>query len=140
MKPLTAADPETHSPDLVAENIAHLKTLFPEAFTEGKVDFEALKGPRMKNTLRPTSIVCRAAAQQRPPARGLRRSRQVTACLDTQTLRRRREKHKTAQAAASSQERLARRSRRHASESLAWREKGGRAHPVGSSVTVTDQS
>ena len=43
MKPLTAADPETKSPDLVAENIDQLKALFPEAFTEGKVDFDVLK-------------------------------------------------------------------------------------------------
>ena len=43
MKKLTANDPETRSPDVVAENIEHLKALFPEAFTEGKVDFEALK-------------------------------------------------------------------------------------------------
>jgi adenine-specific DNA-methyltransferase len=43
MKPLTAQDPETHSPDIVAENVEHLKALFPEAFTEGKLDFEVLK-------------------------------------------------------------------------------------------------
>src|SRR3989337_425846 len=43
MKPLTAQDPETHSPDVVAENLAQLQDLFPEAFTEGKVDFEVLK-------------------------------------------------------------------------------------------------
>lgn len=29
--------------DIVAENVSKLKELFPEAFTEGKVDFEALK-------------------------------------------------------------------------------------------------
>lgn len=33
MTPLTAADPESHSPDLVAENIAKLKELFPELRT-----------------------------------------------------------------------------------------------------------
>ena len=43
MKPLTAQDPETQSPDIVAENIEQLQTLFPEALTEGKVDFEVLK-------------------------------------------------------------------------------------------------
>src|SRR5690349_720842 len=43
MKPLTAADPETHSPDLAEENLAQLKSLFPEAFTEGNVDFDVLK-------------------------------------------------------------------------------------------------
>ena len=43
MKPLTALDPETKSPDIVEENVAHLRTLFPEAFTEGKIDFDVLK-------------------------------------------------------------------------------------------------
>jgi len=40
---LTDQDPETQSADLVAGNIALLQSLFPEAFTEGKVDFEVLK-------------------------------------------------------------------------------------------------
>ncbi len=31
------------SADIVADNIDHLKTLFPEAFTEGKVNFDVLK-------------------------------------------------------------------------------------------------
>lgn len=44
MKRLTAADSETRSPDLVAENIVHLARLFPEAFTEGKVNFAVLRG------------------------------------------------------------------------------------------------
>ncbi len=35
MKKLSAADPETHSPDLVAENLERLKALFPELVTEG---------------------------------------------------------------------------------------------------------
>jgi hypothetical protein len=43
MEQLTAQDAETKSPDIVAENIDQLKILFPEAFTEGKVDFEVLK-------------------------------------------------------------------------------------------------
>ena len=43
MKKLTANDPETYSTNVIAENIEHLKTLFPEVFTEGKVDFEVLK-------------------------------------------------------------------------------------------------
>jgi len=43
MKKLTDQDPETKSADVLAGNIAHLKTLFPEAFTEGKVDFEVLR-------------------------------------------------------------------------------------------------
>ena len=43
MQPLTAADPETRSVDLVTENITQLKALFPDAFTEGKVDFDVLR-------------------------------------------------------------------------------------------------
>ena len=43
MKKITANDPESRSADVVAENLEGLKALFPEAFTEGKVDFEALK-------------------------------------------------------------------------------------------------
>ena len=43
MKKLTAEDMETQSPDLVADNIERLKVLFPEAFTERKIDFEVLK-------------------------------------------------------------------------------------------------
>jgi adenine-specific DNA-methyltransferase len=34
--PITSADPESRTPDLVAENILKLKTLFPELITEGK--------------------------------------------------------------------------------------------------------
>ena len=36
IKKLTAKDPETRSPDLIAENVAHLKALFPELITDGK--------------------------------------------------------------------------------------------------------
>ena len=43
MKKLIATDPETRSADVLAENIEHLKTLFPEAFTEEKVDFDVLR-------------------------------------------------------------------------------------------------
>lgn len=43
MKSLIANDPETQSADIVAENIEQLRALFPDAFTEGKVDFDVLK-------------------------------------------------------------------------------------------------
>src|SRR6266849_3205691 len=43
MKRLTEQDAETKSPDIVAENIERLKEIFPEAFGEGRVDFEVLK-------------------------------------------------------------------------------------------------
>ncbi|MCB9609884.1 MAG: site-specific DNA-methyltransferase [Polyangiaceae bacterium] len=43
MKKLTSEDPETRSADVVAENVECLRELFPEAFAEGRVDFEVLK-------------------------------------------------------------------------------------------------
>jgi len=43
MKQVMAKDAETKSPDIAAENIEHLKTLFPEAFAEGQV---GLRGPQ----------------------------------------------------------------------------------------------
>ena len=42
MKKISDKDPETRSADNVVENLNHLKTLFPEVFTEGKIDFEVL--------------------------------------------------------------------------------------------------
>ncbi len=43
MDNIVAGDPETRSHDVVAENLERLKALFPDAFTEGKVDFEVLR-------------------------------------------------------------------------------------------------
>src|SRR6185437_4141577 len=43
MQLLTADDTEAKSLDLVGENLERLKALFPEAFTEGKIDFAVLK-------------------------------------------------------------------------------------------------
>ena len=43
MKTITLNDPETKSADIVGENLERLKDLFPEAFTEGRVDFEVLR-------------------------------------------------------------------------------------------------
>ncbi len=43
MKKLAVHDPATHSADIVADNIAQLKILFPEVLTEGKIDFDILK-------------------------------------------------------------------------------------------------
>ena len=42
MKKITVNDPESRSADLIAENLHYLKALFPEAFTEGKLDFAVL--------------------------------------------------------------------------------------------------
>lgn len=43
MEKFSANDPETKSADIIGENIDNLKNIFPEAFTEGKIDFEVLK-------------------------------------------------------------------------------------------------
>ncbi len=43
MKKLELNNPETKSADIVSENINALKSLFPDAFREGKVDFDVLK-------------------------------------------------------------------------------------------------
>ncbi|WP_346296412.1 site-specific DNA-methyltransferase [Rhodopseudomonas sp. P1] len=43
MKKIDGADPIAQSADIVGENIAQLKAIFPEAFAEGKVDFDKLK-------------------------------------------------------------------------------------------------
>jgi adenine-specific DNA-methyltransferase len=80
MKKLTDQDPETRSADILAENIAHLNTLFPEAFTEGKVDFEVLKQ------------LLGAAVDDRDEKYGLnwhgkRRARQLALMPSTGTLR-----------------------------------------------------
>lgn len=80
MKKLTAEDMETKSPDLVAGNIEHLKALFPEAFTEGKVDFDVLK-----------QILGGAVDEQEEKYglnwHGKRRARQIALTPSTGTLR-----------------------------------------------------
>ena len=43
MKKLTAEDSASRSRDLIAENLQQMKALFPEAFTEGRIDFDVLK-------------------------------------------------------------------------------------------------
>ena len=43
MKKIILNDPETRSVDVIAENLEHLKALFPETFTDGQVDFDVLK-------------------------------------------------------------------------------------------------
>lgn len=80
MKKLTAEDMETQSPNFVAENIERLNTLFPEAFTEGKIDFEVLKQ------------ILGGAIDEREEKYGLnwhgkRRARQIALTPSTGTLR-----------------------------------------------------
>ena len=43
MKKIAASEAAAYSADILSENIAQLSALFPEAFTEGKIDFEVLK-------------------------------------------------------------------------------------------------
>ena len=43
MKRIRVEDTESRSPDLTAANVAHLASLFPEAFADGKVDFAVLR-------------------------------------------------------------------------------------------------
>ena len=80
MKPLTGADPATKSADLLAENVERLKALFPEACTEGKIDFDALRQ------------LLGGAVDEREEKYGLnwhgkRRGRQLALTLSTGTLR-----------------------------------------------------
>ena len=80
MKRLTTEDAETKSPDIVAGNIEQLKALFPEAFTEGKLDFEVLKQ------------LLGGAVEEREEKYGLnwhgkRRARQIALTPSTGTLR-----------------------------------------------------
>ncbi|WP_413204973.1 site-specific DNA-methyltransferase [Rhodospirillum sp. A1_3_36] len=42
--PISPNDPESKSADIVAGNVEALKSLFPDAFNEGKIDFDVLKG------------------------------------------------------------------------------------------------
>jgi len=79
IKKLNLNDPDTKSDDIVAGNIDAMKALFPEAFTEGKIDFEVLKG------------LLGAAVDERDEKYGLtwhgkRRARQIALTPSTGTL------------------------------------------------------
>ena len=85
MKPLTNADPETKSPDFVAENIARLKELFPELITEGPsgtaVNVDVLK------SLVGDATVTDAEEKYGLNWHGKRRARQIALTPSTGTLR-----------------------------------------------------
>ena len=85
MKKLTAADPETHSPNLVAENFAQLKALFPEVVTEGQngaaVNVDVLKA------LVGDKTVTDADEKYGLNWHGKRRARQLALTPSTGTLR-----------------------------------------------------
>lgn len=79
IKKLDLNDPDTKSADIVAGNVEALKALFPEAFTEGRIDFEVLKG------------LLGAAVDERDEKYGLnwhgkRRARQIALTPSTGTL------------------------------------------------------
>ena len=79
IKKLDLHDPDTKSADVVAGNVEALKALFPEAFTEGRIDFEVLKG------------LLGAAVDERDEKYGLnwhgkRRARQIALTPSTGTL------------------------------------------------------
>jgi adenine-specific DNA-methyltransferase len=85
MQKLTATDPETKSPDLVAENVAQLRTLFPELVTEGpggvSVNLDVLK------TLVGDKTVTDADEKYGLNWHGKRRARQLALTPSTGTLR-----------------------------------------------------
>ena len=85
MQKLTATDPETKSPDHVAENLARLKALFPELVTEGangvSVNVDVLKG------LVGDQTVTDADEKYGLNWHGKRRARQLALTPSTGTLR-----------------------------------------------------
>jgi adenine-specific DNA-methyltransferase len=85
MQKLTAADPETHSTELVAENLAVLKELFPELITEGAdgvaVNIDVLKA------LVGDQTVSDADEKYGLNWHGKRRARQLALTPSTGTLR-----------------------------------------------------
>jgi adenine-specific DNA-methyltransferase len=85
MKKLTAEDPVTKSPDIVAENIERLKTLFPELVTEGpdgvSVNVDVLK------QLMGDRTVADAEEKYGLNWHGKRRARQLALTPSTGTLR-----------------------------------------------------
>lgn len=85
MKPITSNDPETKSPDFVAENITKLKELFPELLTEGKdgfaVNLDVLK------QLVGDKTVTESEEKYGLNWHGKRRARQIALTPSTGTLR-----------------------------------------------------
>lgn len=80
IQPITKDSAEAQSANLVQGNLAQLKALFPEAFTEGRVDFDVLKQ------------LLGAAVDEREEKYGLnwhgkRRARQLALTPSTGTLR-----------------------------------------------------
>lgn len=85
MKKLTPNDPETKSPDLVAENIARLKALFPEIVTEGP-DGAAVNVDVLKQLVGDKTVTD-AEEKYGLNWHGKRRARQLALTPSTGTLR-----------------------------------------------------
>ena len=80
MHPIRKNDPDTQTADIVGENVDALRAAFPEAFTEGRIDFEVLKQ------------LLGGAVDEREEKYGLnwhgkRRARQIALTPSTGTLR-----------------------------------------------------
>ena len=80
MNRITPEDPQAQSADVIAENVERLRELFPEAFTEGRIDFDVLKQ------------LLSGALEERDEKYGLnwhgkRRARQLALTPSTGTLR-----------------------------------------------------
>ena len=74
MEKIVAGDPETRSADVVADNLERLKTLFPEAFSERRVDFEVLRQLLARLRLGPTRHARRPFLARASRAPSTRRS------------------------------------------------------------------
>jgi hypothetical protein len=85
MQKLTTTDPETKSPDLVAENLARLKALFPELVTEGP-DGVAVNLDVLKQLLGDRTVTD-AEEKYGLNWHGKRRARQLALTPSTGTLR-----------------------------------------------------
>ena len=85
MKPLTPADPETKSADIIGENIARLKKLFPELVTEGK-DGVAVNVDTLKQLVGDKTVTD-AEEKYGLNWHGKRRARQLALTPSTGTLR-----------------------------------------------------
>ena len=86
MKKLTAADPETKSPDIAAENLAQLRALFPELVTEGP-DGRAAVNLDVLKQLMGDRTVTDAEEKYGLNWHGKRRARQLALTPSTGTLR-----------------------------------------------------
>jgi adenine-specific DNA-methyltransferase len=85
MKPLIASDPETKSPDFIAQNIAKLKELFPELVTEGP--YGAAVNVDVLKQLVGDKTVTDAEEKYGLNWHGKRRARQLALTPSTGTLR-----------------------------------------------------